>query len=136
MTFDVCQHTHVRYSLTNLIANDGFSLKPRCKTIQWKVATDHSLIYWAFDAKSAPRISRKPFDLESPNFTGTSIPALSTTAPDMTSVSTSVRWQIAQTCKFWVIFGSRFLDNASTDSEKVYTVLETVKGFISSSATY
>ena len=24
-------------------------------------------------------------------------------------------------CKFWVMFGSRFLDNSSTDSERVYS---------------
>ena len=41
----------------------------------------------SFDTKSAPRISRKPVDLESPNFTGTSIPTLSTATPDMTSLS-------------------------------------------------
>ena len=43
----------------------------------------------SFDAKSAPRISRKTFDLELPNFIWTSIPTLSTALPDMTSLSTS-----------------------------------------------
>ena len=75
----------------------------------------------SFDTKSAPQISRKPFDLASPNSMGTSIPALSTATPDMPSLSTSGRQQIARTCKLWVIFGSRFLDNGSTDSEKVYS---------------
>ena len=72
-----------------------------------------------FDTKSAPRISRKPFDLESPNFMGTSTPILSTARPDMTSLFISGRQQIAQTCKFLVTFGSRFLDNGSRDSKKV-----------------
>ena len=31
------------------------------------------------------------------------------------------RQQIVQTCIFWVIFQSRFLDNGSTDSENVYS---------------
>ena len=34
----------------------------------------------SFDNKPDPRISRKPFDLESPNFTQTSTPTLSTAA--------------------------------------------------------
>ena len=29
--------------------------------------------------------------------------------------------EIVQTCKFMVMFGSRFLDNGSTDSEKIYS---------------
>ena len=45
----------------------------------------------SFDAKAAPGISRKPFDTESHNFTGTSIPTLSTAIPDITSLSTSGR---------------------------------------------
>ena len=46
----------------------------------------------------------------------------------MTSPATSGWQQIAQTRSFWVKFWSRFLDNSSTDSEKVYCfgVLETV----------
>ena len=62
----------------------------------------------SFDTKSAPRISRKPFHLESPNFMATATPTLSTATPDLTSLSTSSRQQIVQTCKFWAIFGSRF----------------------------
>ena len=81
----------------------------------------------SFDTKPAPRISLKPFDLDSPNFGETSTPTLFTAAPDMTSISISGRQQIAQTCKFWVTFGSQFLDNGSTDSDKKrFTVLETV----------
>ena len=38
-------------------------------------------------------ISQKPFGLDSPNFIGTSIPALSTAIPDMTSLSTSA-WKL------------------------------------------
>ena len=45
----------------------------------------------SFDTKSASRISRKPFDLESPYFMGTSTLTLSTAIPDMTSLSTSGR---------------------------------------------
>ena len=52
--------------------------------------------YWdrfvrSFDTKTAPRISRKPFDLESPNFTKTSTLILSTVTLDMTSLFTSSR---------------------------------------------
>ena len=43
----------------------------------------------SFDTKSAPRISIEPFDLESPIFTVTSVPTLSTATTDMTSLSTS-----------------------------------------------
>jgi len=52
----------------------------------------------SFDTKFVARISRKPFDLESPNFMGISTPTLSTATPDMTSLSISGRLQIAQTC--------------------------------------
>ena len=44
----------------------------------------------SFDTKSAPRISRKSFDLELPNFMGTSIRKFDTTIPDMTSLSASI----------------------------------------------
>ena len=44
-----------------------------------------------FDTKSVPGISRKPFELESPDFIGKSIPTLCTATPDMTSLSTSGR---------------------------------------------
>ena len=44
-----------------------------------------------FNTKSAPRISRKPFDLDTPHFIGTFILTLSTAIPDMTSLSTSGR---------------------------------------------
>ena len=43
----------------------------------------------SFDTKSAPRISRKRFDLESVNFKKTSTQTLAATTPDMTSSSTS-----------------------------------------------
>ena len=43
----------------------------------------------SFDTKPALRISRKPFDLESPNFTRTSTPTLSIFKPDMVLLSTS-----------------------------------------------
>ena len=43
------------------------------------------------ETKSAPRISGKLFDLESPNCMGTSIPALSTSKPDMMLLSISDR---------------------------------------------
>ena len=39
--------------------------------------------------KSAPRISREPFDLELSNVIRTSIPTYSTATPDMTSLTTS-----------------------------------------------
>ena len=45
--------------------------------------------------------------------------------PEMTSQSTSGGQQIALPCSFWVMFGSRFLYNDSTDS-KTFTVFETV----------
>ena len=45
----------------------------------------------SFDTKAALRISRKPFDLESPNFTVASMLALSTAVLEMTSLSTSDR---------------------------------------------
>ena len=45
----------------------------------------------SFDTKWAPRISRKPFDLESPNFMGASTPTLSIAVPDMTSLFTPGR---------------------------------------------
>ena len=44
-----------------------------------------------------------------------------TLRPEMTSQSTSDREQVAQTCSFWVMFGCRFLDIRSTDSENVYS---------------
>ena len=54
------------------------------------------LCYWdrlrpvrSFDTKSALRISRKLFDLVSPNFTQTSTLTFSTASPDMTSLSAS-----------------------------------------------
>ena len=50
----------------------------------------------SFDTKSTPWISRKPFDLESPNFMGASIPTLSAVTPGITSLSTSGRQQIGQ----------------------------------------
>ena len=50
-----------------------------------------AMFVYSFDMKSPHRISRKRFDLESPNFTQTSIPTLSTVVPDMTSFSTSGR---------------------------------------------
>ena len=45
----------------------------------------------SFDTKSAPRISRKPFNPETPHFKGTSIPTLSTATLDRTSLSASGR---------------------------------------------
>ena len=54
--------------------------------------------------------------------------------PEMTSLSTtSGRKQIVKTCKFWVMFGSRCLDNVLTDSERVYSFgnWDGFKGFIS-----
>ena len=39
----------------------------------------------------------------------------------MASPATSSRQQIAKTCSFWVMFGSQFLDNGSTDSKRVYS---------------
>ena len=45
----------------------------------------------SFDTKSVIRISRESFDQQSPNFTRTYIPALSTATPDMTSLCTSGR---------------------------------------------
>ena len=48
----------------------------------------------SFDTKSAPRMSRKPFDLESHNFMGTSISTFSIAILDMTSLSTSGRSEV------------------------------------------
>ena len=45
----------------------------------------------SFGTKSAPRISRKLFELDSPNFIGTSTLSLSTALPDITSLPTSGR---------------------------------------------
>ena len=45
----------------------------------------------SFDTKSAHRISRKPFDIESPNVTQIFMPTLSIATPHMTSLSTSGR---------------------------------------------
>ena len=36
-------------------------------------------------------------------------------------ITTSSRKKIVQKCKFWVMFGSRFLDNCSTDTERFYS---------------
>ena len=49
----------------------------------------------SFDTKSAPRMSRKPCDLELPNFTWTSIPPFSTVTPVMASLTTS-RWKLSE----------------------------------------
>ena len=56
--------------------------------------------------------------------------------PEMTSLTTSGRQHIIQTLKFWVMFGSRFLDDGSTDSEKkgLWFGKLRFKGFISSCA--
>ena len=43
--------------------------------------------------------------------------------PEITSQSTSSRQQITQTCQFWVMFGSRFVDKGSTDFEEIYSVV-------------
>ena len=51
-------------------------------------------------------------------------------------INYSGRQQIVQTCKFWVMFGSRFLDNCSTDYEKIYSFGNWFKGFISSFVAY
>ena len=40
--------------------------------------------------------------------------------PEMMSSTTFDRQQIAQTSEFWIMFGSRFIDKGSTDSEEVY----------------
>ena len=40
----------------------------------------------------------------------------------MTPTAACGRQQIAQTCSFGVKLRSRFLDNGSTDSEKVYSI--------------
>ena len=52
-----------------------------------------------FDTQSAPRMSREPFDIESPNFTWTSVPTYSTATPDMTSLSTSGRKLLRTNCR-------------------------------------
>ena len=49
----------------------------------------HMIRSCSLDTKSVPRVSREPFDQESPNFTRTSTPTYSTVTPDMTSLSTS-----------------------------------------------
>ena len=45
------------------------------------------------------RISREPFELELPNFIGTSMPTCTTYAPDMTSLSTSGRKLPPKNCR-------------------------------------
>ena len=42
----------------------------------------------------------------------------------MMSPATSGWQQIAWTCSLWVMFGSQFLDNSSTDLKKMFTVFE------------
>ena len=50
-----------------------------CKAfLSYVIRFDHVC---SFDTKSAPRISPEPFDLQSPNFTWTSIPTLSVATP-------------------------------------------------------
>ena len=68
----------------------------------------------------------KPFDLVSPNFMGTSIPAFATATPNMTSFSTSGRQQIVQTCTFWVIIRVPNFSILVQPILKRFTVLETV----------
>ena len=46
---------------------------------------------------------------------------LFTFRPEMTSSTTLGRKQSVQTRLFWIMFGSRFLDNGSTNSKKVYS---------------
>ena len=72
--------------------------------------------------KSAPRISRKQFDAESPNFMGTSIPILSTATPDMTSLSISGRQQIAKRVNFGSFLGRDFSITAQPILKKVYSL--------------
>ena len=62
-----------------------YALRNACRAI----GTGFVMFVHLFDTKSAPWVSRKPFDLESPNFTRTSVPTLSTASPDMTSLSFS-----------------------------------------------
>ena len=56
-------------------------LKPFWRNSTWSVCAigmGFGNVLHSFDTKSAPRISRKSFDLESSNFIGTCIPTLST----------------------------------------------------------
>ena len=69
------------------------------------------------------RMSRKPFDLESPNFTWRSIPTCSTATPDMTALSTSGEKNCQKYC--FRRLRVEFLENGlSTDHTKFYTLLE------------
>ena len=76
--------------------------------------------------KWAGRISQEQFDLESPNFTWTSVPALSTASPDTTSLATSSRklsWENCRYCRLrwlWV----RFIDNGLSED---HTILPTYR---------
>ena len=71
--------------------------------------------------KWGSRISRERFDIESPNFTGTSVPACSTLAPDMTSRTTSSR-KLQQKyrrkcCLRWLQV--EFLENGLSDDHQI-----------------
>ena len=79
---------------------------------------------------SSSNISKTVFNLESQNFMGTSILTLSRAIPDMTSLSTPSRRQIAQTCELWAIFASgRDFSVMVQPILKRLTVLETAKRY-------
>ena len=63
-------------------------------------------------------IVRKPQVLTTCKFFTTLPSVADTFRPEMTSSSTSGWQQSAQKCSFWVMFGSRLLDNDSIDFKK------------------
>ena len=96
-SFVILSETRMRFRLLNAIVD---------------VRRRHKMIFW---------ISRKLRKIATSKFT-TMYPRTVLTVPqEMTSQSTSGRQQIVQTCKCGVMFGSRFLDKSSTDSEKVHS---------------
>ena len=72
--------------------------------------------------KWAARISLERFDLESPNFTRTSIPTCSTATSDMTSTATS-GWKLSlknrRKCRFWWL-QVEFLENTLRENHQIF----------------
>ena len=75
----------------------------------------------SFETKAAARISRKPFELELPNFMGPPILTLSADLPDMTSLSTSGRKLYWENSRIYRLRRLRveFLENYSIQDHEI-----------------
>ena len=76
------------------------------------------------DKRLAPRISRKPFDLESPNFTVTSTPTCSTATPAISAIATSGRklsWKNCPKCRLR-LFQMEFIENLLSEDRQILEI--------------